>query len=186
MAREVVSKSPLYTGGTVVGRDLVKCGGRDFDNRVALGVQVDLAADPAVGAYRPCSGFLLMLKFLEAFFGKHFEDRFGRTYPYTFSAPGTGSFVGISVAAHNYLRMFSTIGHVKHAYYLDIFTGPNASRTQDAEGHIMTDHRIAGPLIAGAQVQIACGNGSRRDAISDYVLLEFIAGLGAPTVLQVI
>ena len=50
----------------------------------------------------------------------------------------------------------------------------------------MANHGIAGPLVAGAQRQIAVLDGGRNDVILDQVALEFVAGMRTAAVAEMV
>ena len=187
MLREVVTETPLHASRSLVGRVQFDVGGRDPNEGVTGDVQIDLATDAAVGADRPHD--LLGVPDLlgrEALARHHLEDRARRADANTLATPGTPRFVGVAVRAHDDLGMLAAEAHVQHADDLDVLAGAHAARAQDAGRHVVPDHRIAGPLVARAQRQVAIHDRARHHVVLHEVALELVPRVRATTVSQVI
>jgi hypothetical protein len=115
------------------------------------------------------------------------EDRAGGADPNALAAPGAACLVGIAVGADDDLGVLAAESHVQHAHHLNVLARAHAARTQDAGGHVVPDHGIAGPLVARAQRQVAIEQRRRHDVVLHQVALEFVARRrsAAPPVAQV-
>src|SRR2546422_8279000 len=116
----------------------------------------------------------------------HFEDRARRAHPHALAAPGAAGLVRVAVRADDDLGMLTPLAHVEHADHLDVLARPHAAGAQDTGAHVVPDHRVAGPLVAVPQHQIALALGRGNDAIAHHVLLELVAGLGTTAVSQML
>jgi hypothetical protein len=78
------------------------------------------------------------------------------------------------------------MGDVEHANHLDILARSNASRAENAEAHVMPDHRVARALVTAPQRKFVTLNRAGLDTVPDYVFLELVPRLRAAAVLQVV
>src|SRR3989454_9102710 len=106
-----------------------------------------------------------------------FRSRARRAYPHTLAAPRAARLVRVAVRAHDDLGVLTPLAHVQHADHLDVLARPYAARAQDARAHVVPDHRVAGPLVAMAQHEVALPEGRGTDPIAHDVLLELVASL---------
>src|SRR6185503_3733446 len=159
----------------------------DAHELVAGDVQIELAADAAVGADR-AHHFLRMPHLLrrEPLARHDLEDRARRADANALAAPGTAGFVRITVGADDDLGVLAAESDVQHAHHLDVFARPHAAGAQNAGRHVVADHRIAGALVARAQRQIAIDLRRRHDVVVDEIALELVARIGAAAVAQVL
>ena len=151
MLREIVAEAAFHAGGALVGRVQLDIGRGDAHNFVVGHVQVHLTTDAAVRTDR--SDHLLRMPDLlgrEALPRHHLEDGTGGTDTNAFAAPGAARFVRIAVGADDDLRVLAAESDVQHADDLNIFARAHAAGAQDAGGHVVPDHRVAGALVARA------------------------------------
>ena len=92
--------------------------------------------------------------------------------------------VGIAVAPDDDLGVRPALPDVEHAHLLDLLAGAHAAGAEDAEGHVVLDHHVAGTVIALAGAERAGAGG--RDLVVHDVALEFVAGMFAATVGEVL
>ena len=114
------------------------------------------------------------------------EDGSGGAYAYALAAPRTARLVGIAVGTDDDLGVLAPPRHVENADHLDVGARPDAPRTQDAGGHVVADHRVAGPLVAAAQREVAAGERRGVDAVPRHVLLELVPGPRPAAVAQML
>ena len=184
---EVVAEATLHARRPLIRGVELNVGGRHAGDLPAGDVQVDLAADAAIGAdgaHDPLGGADLLVG--EALQGQGLEDRASGTDAHALAAPRAAGLVGVAVGAHDDLRVLAAPRDIEHADHLDVDARPHAARAEDAGRHVVADHRIAGALVAAADRQIAAGERRRLDAVADYVLLELVARLRAAAVAQMV
>ena len=175
---KVVTEPALHARRALVGSVELDVRRGDAHDLVADDVQIHLAADAAVGADR--ADRLVRVEDLrgrEPLARHHLEDRARRAYPHTLAAPRAARLVRVAVRAHDDLGVLTPLAHVQHAHHLDVLARPYAARAQDARAHVVPDHRVAGPLVAMAQHEVALPERRGTDSIAHDVLLELVASL---------
>src|SRR2546423_1637309 len=116
----------------------------------------------------------------------HFEDRPGRADANAFAAPGAARLVRIAIGADDDLRVFAAEPNVQHADHLNIFARAHAPRAEDARGHVVADHRIAWPLVAGPQRQVTRLESAWDDVVFHEGVLELVPRIRATALAEVI
>src|SRR3989454_10835608 len=104
-----------------------------------------------------------------------FRSRARRAYAHTLAAPRAARLVRVAARAHDDLGVLAPLAHVEHADHLDVLARPHAARAQDAGAHVVSDHRVAGPLVSVAQDEVALPEGRGNDPVAHDVLLELVA-----------
>src|SRR5256885_687120 len=174
---KVVAEATLHAGRALIGSVELDVRRGDAHDLVAGHVQVHLAADAAVRADR--ADRLVRVEHLlgrEPLARHHLENRAGRADPHTLAAPGAPRLVRVAVRPDDDLGVLASLAHVEHADHLDVLTRAHAARAQDARTHVVPDHRIAGPLVAVAQDEVALPERRGNDPIAHDVILELVAG----------
>jgi len=116
----------------------------------------------------------------------HLEDRAGGADAHALAAPRAPGLVGIPVGADDDFGVLTAVADIEHAHDLNVLAGAHAARAQDAGGHVVADHRVAGPLVSRAQRQIAALEGRRDDAVLHEIPLELVARVGPTAVAEMI
>src|SRR4029077_9440453 len=182
---EVVAEASLHAGGALVGTPLLDPGRGDPHDLAILHLEIDLAADAAVGTNRAGDGVRLPHRLrAEALLGDELEDGAGGTDANALAAPGAAGVIRVAVAADDDLGRGPTLGHVQHADLLDVLAGSDAAGAEDAEAHVVLDHHVARPLVAGAEREVPPG--PDRHVVADDVLLELVARMGSSAIGQVL
>src|SRR6266576_65174 len=169
---EVVAEAPFHTGGALIRRVQLDVGRGDADDLVGRDVQIHLASHAAVRTDGP-HDFLRVPDLFgrEALARHHLEDRSRRADADAFAAPGAARLVGVAVRTDDDLGVLAAVPDVQHAHDLDVLARAHAAGAQDAGGHIVTDHRDAGALVARAQREVARLDGRRHDVVLHEVAL---------------
>ena len=183
--REVVPEPALHAGGALVRGGLLDPGRRHPHDLVALHLQIDLAADAAVGADRARHLVRRADRLgAEPLLGDELEDRARGADPDALAAPGAAGVVGIAVAADDDLGVLAPHADIEHPDLLDVLAGPHAAGAEDTGAHVVLDHDVAGTLVAGAERKLVVV--ADRDVVLGDVALELVAGPTATPVLQVL
>jgi hypothetical protein len=185
MLREVVTEASLHAGGALVRGVLLDPGRGHPHDLVVLHLQVELAADPAVGTDRAdhLVGGAHRVR-AETLLGDELEDGAGGTDPDALAAPGAAGVIGIAVAAHDDLGVLPPHAHVEHSHLLDVLAGPDAAGAEDAGAHVVLDHDVAGALVTGAERELMVV--AHRDIVLDDVALELVPRVGPAPVGEVL
>src|SRR4051812_44020554 len=140
-------------------------------------MDVELAPHPTVGA-DGANHFVGLADRLgtEALLGDELEDGAGGTHPNALSAPGAARVVRIAVAAHDDLGVLAAHPDVQHADFLDVLARAHAAGAEDTGAHVVLDHDVARPLVAGTEREITAG--ADRDVVLHRVALELVAWIG--------
>ncbi len=187
MLGKVIAEPALHAGGPLVGSVQLDVRGGDTDYLFVGDVQVHLAPHAAVGADGPDDPvWMADLVGGEPLPRHHFEDRAGRADADALAAPGAPRLVGVAVGTDDDLGVLAPESDVQHADHLNVLARPHATRTQNAGGHVVADHRIAGPLVARTEGKVARFHERGGHAVAHNVALELVAGAGAATVAQMI
>ena len=128
MLGEIVAEPALHAGGTLVGCVQLDVGGGDADDLVVRNVQVDLAADAAVGTDRAHDLFRMSdLLGGEPLPRHHLKDRAGGTDADALAAPRAARLVGIPVRADDDFGVLAAKPDVEHAHDLNVLAGAHAA-----------------------------------------------------------
>src|SRR5438477_8344398 len=129
MLRKVVAEAAFDARRSLVRRVQLDVGRRHAHDRVVRDVQVDLAADAAVGT-DGAHDFFGMTDLLgsEPLPRHHFENRARGTDANAFTAPGASRFVRIPIRADDNFGVFAPPPDVEDTDDLNVFAGPHAPR----------------------------------------------------------
>src|ERR1051325_3583804 len=116
----------------------------------------------------------------------HLEDRARRTNADALAAPCAARFIRIAVRADDDLGVLAAPTDIQDADDLDVLARPHTTRAENTGRHVMADHGIARPLVAGAQRQVACHDRGWDDVVLDQVALELVARMLAASVAEVL
>ena len=183
--REVVAEPALHAGRPLIGRVLLDGGRGDPHDLVALDVDVELAADAAVGA-DAADDLVGVADGLgaEALLGDELEDGTGGADADALAAPSAAGVVRIAVAADDDLRVLAPHAYVEHADLLNIFAGPHAAGAKDTGAHVVLDHHVARPLVTFAERKLVVV--AQGDVVIHDVALELVSRMGAAAVRQMV
>jgi hypothetical protein len=154
MLYEVDTEATLDTRRAHVRRVLLDPRAVDANHVGAANLEIELTAYATVRAHAAdCARGLLHGVPRELRQRQHIVDGAGWADADALTTPRASGMLRIAICSDDDLGVIAAIRDIEHTHDLNVRACAHASRAEDARGHVVLDHRIASPIVAGAKRQ---------------------------------